>query len=51
MNCDDDNDDDNNYNNNDNTANPRGELLHRLNTMGTDKHARVVFHYTTKRTV
>jgi hypothetical protein len=44
-------DDDDNYNNNNNTANHREELLYRLNTMKTERHARDAFQYTTKRRV
>jgi len=50
MSGDDDDDDDNN-NNNKNRANHRRELLYRLNTMQTERHARDAFHYTSKRTV
>jgi len=48
MNGDDGDDDDDNNNN---RANHRGELLYRLNTMQTDRHARDAFQYTRKHTV
>ena len=44
-------DDDDDYDDNNNRANHRGELLYRLNTMQTERHARDAFQYTTKRTV
>ena len=44
-------DDDDNYNNNNHKANHRGEMLYRLNTMKTERHARDAFQYTTKHTV
>ena len=51
MNGDDDGNYNNNNNNNNNRANCWGELLYRLNTMQTVRHARDAFQYTSKRTV
>jgi hypothetical protein len=41
--------DGNNNDDNNKTAKPRGKLLYGLNTMETDRHARVAFQFATKR--